>query len=129
MTRLRPRPPSLAHSTMPLLVLLLSLLALLSPSPALASPEGPKPDLAHTLFDNLPARIMYFDDSSVRTPLCSNYRRRRQSRVELRDEEGEGSRSTTRRGRGASSIGGSATSAAEGGGGAACSALGDGQRG
>ncbi|GAA5905768.1 hypothetical protein JCM6882_000453 [Rhodosporidiobolus microsporus] len=50
-----------------LLLAVLAVLAslVLSPSTtsALASPEGAKPALTHTLFDNLPARILYFDDS------------------------------------------------------------------
>lgn len=33
-----------------------------------AKPDDPKPALSHTLFDNLPARVLYFDDSPVSAP-------------------------------------------------------------
>lgn len=48
---------------LPLLVILLAC------SPAAAAPADSKPSLTHTLFDNLPAKIFYFDD----TPVSSRY--------------------------------------------------------
>ena len=44
--------------------LALPLLALLSLLPSTLSADS-KPDLSHTLFDNLPSKIFYFDDTSV----------------------------------------------------------------
>ncbi|GAA5912886.1 vacuolar protein sorting/targeting protein 10 [Sporobolomyces salmoneus] len=61
---LLPRPPSLTPTRM--LYLFSLVLTLLSISTSIhAAPEGQKPDLSHTLFDNLPTRIMYFEDSPV----------------------------------------------------------------
>lgn len=62
MGSIRHRPPSLSTMTT-LFVLLLSLLSLTQ-----AAKEGEKPQLSHTLFDNLPSRIMYFEDSPVSKP-------------------------------------------------------------
>lgn len=64
------RPPgSPLSSRFPALALALALAAVLWSAVAVrvvvAAPEGEKPNLAHTLFDNLPSRIIYFDDSPV----------------------------------------------------------------
>ncbi|GAA6042590.1 hypothetical protein JCM8097_003146 [Rhodosporidiobolus ruineniae] len=56
--------PTLLGRGLPALLALLLALLLLSTTTS-ASPEGPKPHLSHTLFENLPARILYFDDSPV----------------------------------------------------------------
>ncbi|BGO91124.1 vacuolar protein sorting/targeting protein PEP1 [Rhodotorula toruloides] len=52
------RPPALFLPLIALVVLALTSLAA-------ASPEGPKPQLSHSLFDNLPSKITYFEDSPV----------------------------------------------------------------
>ncbi|GAA5949701.1 hypothetical protein JCM10213_001361 [Rhodosporidiobolus nylandii] len=46
-----------------LLAVLLALLALVTPASAAASDA--KPELRHTLFENLPSKVMYFEDSPV----------------------------------------------------------------
>ncbi|BGO96427.1 putative Signal sequence binding protein [Rhodotorula toruloides ATCC 204091] len=52
------RPPALLLPLVALVVLVLTSLVA-------ASPEGPKPQLSHSLFDNLPSKITYFEDSPV----------------------------------------------------------------
>lgn len=53
------RPPALS-------ALVAALAAAVFASLVAAAPEGPKPQLAHTLFDNLPSKVTYFEDSPVR---------------------------------------------------------------
>ncbi|GAA6062486.1 hypothetical protein JCM10212_001859 [Sporobolomyces blumeae] len=61
--RPRRRPPS--TSWFRVVVSSLAVVALSIVVGVAASPEGEKPALSHTLFDNLPSRIMYFEDSPV----------------------------------------------------------------
>ncbi|GAA6013403.1 hypothetical protein JCM11491_006065 [Sporobolomyces phaffii] len=58
-----PRPPSRISAAMRLW--LCALVVLVIATRATAAPEGQKPALTHTLFDNLPSRVMYFEDSPV----------------------------------------------------------------
>ena len=74
---MRSRPPAwLAPAPRLVTLALASLFALVLPLPttALAASDGDKPALSHTLFDNLPSRIMYFDDSPVSSPSPSPLR-------------------------------------------------------
>ena len=62
--RLRASAAALSSLVLAVLVLLLAVTTVT----VTAAPEGAKPALSHTLFDNLPSRILYFDDSPVRVP-------------------------------------------------------------
>lgn len=61
------RPPGKIRASAALLSWLYALALLLAATvtTVTAAPEGAKPALSHTLFDNLPSRILYFDDSPV----------------------------------------------------------------
>lgn len=82
------RPPGRLRASAALLSWIYSLV-LLAVTAVTAAPEGAKPALSHTLFDNLPSRILYFDDSPVSsTPSRSG--RRRSCERQIGNEVGVG---------------------------------------
>lgn len=80
------RPPGRLRASAALVLAVL----LLAVNAVTAAPEGAKPALSHTLFDNLPSKILYFDDSPVSYPSPWSRSRGRASGAKTDWERGGG---------------------------------------